>query len=652
MRSGETEAEAAVPGHIFLSYAREERDWALKIIALLEGAGLKVWWDGLLEGGENFLPTTEAALESADCVLVLWSRNATESHWVRDEAQSGRERQCLVPVSLDGALPPLGFRQFQTIDASRWTGKPGSAEAGQILAAVRIRCGARPEQIQPTQAVAPRFDVTRRGVATSGVALIGAGALAAVGFRFWPRGDGDDTVSLAVTPFKNLSGDPEQVWFSGGLSNELRAALARNPRLRVSAPTSSAAADEASGDEFALGRQLGVANLLRGSVQLAGGVVRVSAELAQVKDGLIRWAESFDRKFEDVLAIQSDIASAVAASLVAQIAGADEVKASLLEQESVGGTANPAAYEAYLRGRALYDGSSSEAEDRAALAQFDAALAEDPAFAAAHALRSKVFSAIAGSTAQAGAVQRLYDEAIAAAQRAIDVEPKLADGHLAKGFALNYGRLDRQSAKPFYDQARMLAPGDANVLRAVATFLAYGSEISAAQELIGRVLLLDPLNARAFSSAGDIALFARQYDATISYVKKALELTPKLASAYYAMGNGQYLLGEVKPALESYRAENIRLYSLTGQAIAQQRLNDTQAAQAALNEIVGTYGDASLYQQAQIRAQWGETQSALRLLDKAVAARDPGLLFLPNDPMLDPVRSATGFSRLQSIFAP
>ncbi len=642
--------EGEASGHIFLSYSREERGQALQVISLLEGNGIKVWWDGLLEGGENYLPTTEAALENATCVVVLWSKISVDSHWVRDEAQSGRERRCLVPISIDGTQAPLGFRQFQTIDASCWKGKPGTVEADQIIAAVRAQFGATPSQAPSRGVATPPFMLSRRTLVMGGAGLACAAALSVFGFNALQQSAGD-LISLAVTPFENLSGDPEQVWFSGGLSNELRAALARNPRLRVSAPTSSAGGDADADDQFDLGRKLGVANLLRGSVQLADGIVRVSAELVQVEDGVIRWAESFDRQFEDVLAIQSEIASIVARSLVAQIAGAEEINASLAKQKGVGGTDNVAAYEAYLRGHSLYDLSSGEASDRAALAQFDAAIAADPGFAAAYAMRSKMLAAIANATSQASEIRQLYDDAISAAQQAIDIAPDLAEAHLAKGFALNNGRLDRKAAKPHYDRARELAPGDADAQRSVATFLAYGSEQAAAQEIIAKVLELDPLNARAFRSAGYIALLSRRYGDVIAHIEQALRLNPELASAFYALGSAHYLRGANQQALDSFRKENVPLFALTGEALVQKKLGDEDAAQLVLDNILEAYGAASLYQQAQIQSQWGNTAQAMELLNRAVAAEDSGLLFLPNDPMLDPIREAPGFSRLQSKFA-
>ena len=121
---------AAQNPRLFLSYKRADIARARPIIARLEQAGFDVWWDGLIEGGDHYLPTTEAALEGADCVVVLWSNISVDSTWVRDEAQRGRERGRLVPVSLDGTMSPLGFRQLQLIDISSWNGKADAGDLG------------------------------------------------------------------------------------------------------------------------------------------------------------------------------------------------------------------------------------------------------------------------------------------------------------------------------------------------------------------------------------------------------------------------------------------------------------------------------------------------------------------------------------------
>lgn len=654
MDGGENTAPGARP-LLFVSYSRTDLARARPVIDLLEGAGFEVWWDGRLEGGENYLQTTEAALETAACVVVLWSATSVASHWVRDEAQRGRERGCLLPLTIDGTMAPLGFRQFQLLDISAWDGRTDSAEAARILVAVRARLGgdagapaaAAPPLPPPSPVPPPRSPAPSRRTLIIG----GVGGAAAIGLAgAWQAGlfgsPASAATSMVVMPFANETGDPDKKFFSDGLARELRTVLSRNPRLKVAAPTSSTAI--AGEDDFAIGRKLGVGSILRGSVQRDNARLRVTAELVEIEGGLVRWAETYDRALEDVFSLQTEIAETVALSLVAEVASAAEAKRAAAAQGEIGGTQSVAAYEAFLRGLALYDVSAGEETDRAALAQFEQAVAEDPAYAAAHAWRSTMLAALANAVASDQAQSRqLFDAAVVAAERAIALEKRLARGHLALGFALANGRLDRAGATPHYRAAEELAAGDADVLRAAASFHAYGADIARAQRMIDKVLELDPLNARAFRSASFVALFARDYPAVVRRMERGLALNPSLASAQFGIAVARLMQGDAAGALKAAEAEAGEVFALTVGAAARFKLGDAAGADAAFARLRGDYPD-SHYQQAEVEAQRGNIQAAMALLDTAYAARDPGLLWLRNDPLLDPLRGEARFKDLLS----
>lgn len=657
MHSGDDNPSSGRP-LLFVSYSRVDLDRARPVIDLLGSAGFDVWWDGRLEGGENYLQTTEAALETSGCVVVLWSATSVNSHWVRDEAQRGRERGCLVPLTIDGTMAPLGFRQFQLLDISGWDGASGSAEAARILVAVRAKLGGdqtapAPAQSAPDPVLAPAstpekggFALSRRNVMIGGAGVAGAAGLLG-GWQFGLFGSpASAAISMVVLPFANETGEAAKKYFSDGLSRELRTVLARNPRLKVAAPTSSTAIE--GEDDFAIGRKLGVGHILRGSVQRDTARIRVTAELVEIKGGLVRWGETYDRALEDVFAVQSEIAKTVAVSLVSEIAGAGEAAQAAAAQQETGGTQNVAAYEAFLRGFALYELSSGPESDRAALAQFDAAIAADPNYAAAHAMRSTMLAAVANNAASGqGESSELFDKAIAAAERALAIEKRLARGHLALGFALNNGRLSRAAARPHFRAAQELAPGDADVLRAVAGFYAYGADVPLAEQMIAKVLELDPLNARAFRSAGYVSLFGRDYGAVVTRMERGLTLNPSLSSVQFGIAIARLMQGDASGALKAAEAEVGEAYALTAAALAKHRLGDTAGSDAALAKLVSAYDD-SHYQQAEVHAQRGDTAKALALLEVGYAAGDPGLLWLPNDPLLDPLRGEARFKNLLS----
>jgi TolB-like protein len=640
---------------LFVSYSRTDLARARPVIDLLEGSGFEVWWDGRLEGGENYLQTTENALETAECVVVLWSATSVASHWVRDEAQRGRERGCLVPLTIDGTMAPLGFRQFQLLDISGWDGTAGGAEAQRILVAVRARLSGNDAApiAAAAKLVAPTSNRQQTGPALSRRTLMigGAGVAGAAGllgaWQFGLLGNAASaTTSMVVLPFANETGDPQKKYFSDGLSRELRSILSRNPRLKVAAPTSSSAIE--GEDDFAIGRKLGVEHILRGSVQRDNERVRVSAELVQIKDGSIPWSDIYDRTLADVFAVQSEIAETVALSLVATVASEGEAKEAAAEQKEIGGTSSVAAYEAFLRGLALYDLSAGDETDRAALVQFDTAVKEDPAYAAAHAMRSTMLAAIANNVASDQSESRRYfDAAIAAAEKAVAIEKRLARGHLALGFALNNGRLDRAGAAPHYRAAETLAPGDADVLRSVAGFHAYGADRALATGMIAKVLELDPLNARAFRTAGYVSLFARNYREVVARMERALALNPSIASAQFGIAIALLMEGDAAGALKAAAKEVGQSYALAATAIARHKLGDAAGADAALKQLSDGFAD-SRYQQAEVHAQRGDTGAALALLEEAYRTRDPGLLWLPNDPLLDPLRAEARFKDLLS----
>lgn len=657
MDSGDNTAPGTRP-LLFVSYSRTDLERARPVIDLLERSGFEVWWDGRLEGGENYLQTTEAALETCACVVVLWSATSVASHWVRDEAQRGRERGCLVPLTIDGTIAPLGFRQFQLLDITGWDGGADSAEAARILVAVRARLGGEagapapgaspPAPPPPHRSQSPAL--SRRTLMLGGIGLAAVGG----GLGAWRSGffgsPASAATSMVVMPFANETGDPDKKFFSDGLARELRTILSRNPRLKVAAPTSSSAI--AGEDDFEIGRKLGVGSILRGSVQRDNARVRVTAELVEIEGGLVRWAETYDRALESIFVLQSEIAETVALSLVAEVAGDAEAKQAVAAQGEIGGTRSVAAYEAFLRGYALYDLGAGPETNRAALDQFDAAIALDAKYAAAHAMRATMLSAIANAATKQAEVRALYDKAIGAAERAIALEPKLAQGHIALGFVLNNGQLNRRAALPHYQAAEKLAAGDADALRSVAIYYSFGAEQDGdrerAKRIIAEVLELDPLNARAFRSAGNIALFRRDYPAVIAYMNRALELNPSLVSAHFGISVARLMQGDAAGALAAAKAEKVPMFNLTATTIAQAKIGDAAAADAALAQLVADYGDAGLYQQAQVQAQRGALPAALDVLEKAYIARDPGLLWIRNDPLLDPLRAEPRFGELLS----
>jgi TolB-like protein/tetratricopeptide (TPR) repeat protein len=626
---------------IFISYARADRAWAERLIRALGTERFDIWYDGLLEGGENFLPTTESALEGADAVLVLWSATSIASHWVRDEATSGRDRRRLVPISIDGSMAPLGFRQFQVIDMAAWSGKPDADSVHKVISAIHSVAGA-PAPAAPRAAArpAPAGGVDRRLLLAGGGLVLAAGG----GFFAWQHrgGDAPDAASansVAVLPFRNLSGDSSRDYFADGLTEELRSTLSFNRQLLVSGAGSAGGFRATDLDARQIARALGVTNLLTGSVRQTPQRVRIAARLVDGTNGFERWSQTFDRAVADVLAVQTEIATFVTDALISTLAKNPNWRA-----ERPGSTRNAGAFDAYLQGGRLYS-LGQTATDRQALAAYDKAIALDPRYATAHAARAQTLVAIANQEPNMARGNAMRSAALAGARKAIALAPTMDTGHITLGF-LSMSQLDIAAAQPAYQRGFELGYGDAPALLACAEFFANIGAFDKAKAAISRARLIDPLNPGVFFNSALVALSTRDFTAARAALTTVEALRPGRAIVQRMLGDMALVSGDVAGAHRHYQNEPSRLSKLRGLAITEARLNGAAAGEAQMARLVAEYGDGGLYQQGQVLAQWGRIDDALATLEKALALRDSGLILARGDPLLDPLRKQPRFAAI------
>lgn len=640
MTDGDQNKTADVPvTTVFLSYSRDDQKRALPILNLLKAAGFSVWWDGMLTGGERFSRTTDAALSNAKAVVVLWSKTSINSHWVHDEATQGRDRGCLVPLSLDGSIPPLGFRQFQVIDAAAKRVKHSTPEMiGMLRAVATLHDQPFDEVIYPS---ARTPFVSRRVAIGGGLALAVAGGGITV-FKGGLLGPGSLQNSVAVLPFANLSGDPAQSYFSDGLASEIRSQLSRNALLEIVGQTSSNQFRENKSGAKSIAKELGVSFLLDGNVQKIGDRVKIATDLIDGKTGISKWAQTFERQLSDIFAVQTEIARAVSSALSVAM----DAKQSGHKEKQIGGTKSLAAFDAFLRGRELFELHVDEKSERDALAKIDQAIVLDPKYAAARALRSRSLAVIANQFASAQERKFLYKEAIAEAKNATEIAPKFAAGFAALGYALFYGNLDAKAARAPYEQAFALAKSDVDVISRFAVYCARTGRLAEADTAINRAAVLDPLNSSMFKSAGNIKYSAKLYEQAIEFGRKALALSPKRSTLHGDIGNSYLMLGAFDQALAEYGLETNSLIAIPGRAIIAHRQSDFAKSKAMFADLVEEYGDNSLYQQTQIFAQWGDLDGAFTTLDRAYAESDSGLVYLLNDPFLEPIRTDVRYKNL------
>jgi len=623
---------------VFVSYSRADQQAAKRIIALLKEAGFTVWWDGELEAGSQYLDTTEEALESAEAVVVLWTQTSTGSNWVRDEAMSGRDRNCLIPVSLDGSVAPLGFRQFQALDFSTWSGKAADPIAQKLVAAVAATHG---REAVPMPSLPP---VSRNGLSRRTLLLAGAGGvvLAAGGLAVWQQrlmGDAAETNSIAVLPFRNLSGDPEQDYFSAGLAEELRTTLSMNRQLQVAAETSSRIFGEAQEDIAEIAERLGVAYVLEGSVRRSTELLRITARLVDVGSGFEVWSQVFERDPANTLELHSELAT----SVVDQLFSTEQE--GVLVTQRPGGTQSSEALDHYLHGLALIRLAASEETDREALEEFEQAITIDPDYAVGYATYGWSMALVAAAYSSAEEVAPMMERARELALRAIEIEPDAPEGHAALGLIRQYD-LDFRGAREPYRTSFELGFGNAQIIGAYAQFAANFGDFEQARDAMARALALDPLNAQVFRSAAFIDFLAGDFDDAREKVQAALSLNEQVSTVWRLLGDMALLEGDSQAAREFYEKEPREMGRLRGFAIVDERLEGREAGEVRIAEMVAEFGDNSLYQQAQAFAMWGENERALGALEAGLETGDPGLARMAVDPFLAGIRQEPRFTAI------
>jgi serine/threonine-protein kinase len=454
--------------------------------------------------------------------------------------------------------------------------------------------------------------------------------------------------SIAVLPFINLSGDPAQEYFSDGLTEELLNSLARIDALQVAARTSAFSFKGADNDIATIGRKLNVATVLEGSVRRSAQTVRVTAQLINTVSGFHLWSQTYDRDLGDVLKLQSEISNAVAEALKVTLLGDVAAKSEL------GGTQNPAAFDAYLRGLRLSRDAGDESNGRTAIEAYGDAIRIDPHYALAWAGRSIAFSNYIKYFVGRVGHDDLAGKARAHAEQAIALAPELAEGHIALSNVLEWHFLDFAGAAAECTRALALAPGSALVVRWCSGVAADTGQFEKAIAAAQHGVALDPLNPLTHLWLADALQKARRYNESIPVYREALALDPQYPAPMYGQqGLSFYLLGDLQTARTTCETPPQHWQSWLCLAVTYQKLGlprDAEAQLAKLTAVPTPYGGSSeslAYQWAQIDAQWGRKKTALDWLEKALRLRDSGLPNLKTDPLLDPLRGEPRFQALE-----
>ena len=455
--------------------------------------------------------------------------------------------------------------------------------------------------------------------------------------------------SVAVLPFQNLSPDPDNAYFADGIQEEILTRLAGIADLKVISRTSTQRYQSKPRNLAQIAKQLGVANIVEGSVQIAADQVRISVQLINAQTDAHLWAETYDRKLTDVFLVESDIAKTIADSLKAKLTRSER------QAIAVRPTANPEAYELYLKGRFFWN-KRTDADLRKAIDYFNHAIAKDPNYALAHAGLADCYDLLCEYSDLSP--KESYPKAKAAAIKALELDDTLGEAHTSLAYSLINYDWDWRSAEREYQRAIQLNPNYATARQWYAECLSMLGRHNEAIAEIKRAQQLDPLSLIINQGVGGKYLYARRYDEAMAQFRRTLELYPhfppthqRLAWCYAQKRMYDEAITEMQRAVE-LSGNSTQMIAALGYTYAVAGRRDT--AQGIIAELERRSKESYVdnYFVATIFAALGEKDEAFALLNKACAERSYWMPWLNIDFQLDNLRSDSRFDALiQRVFA-
>lgn len=452
----------------------------------------------------------------------------------------------------------------------------------------------------------------------------------------------DDTKSIAVLPFVNMSADREDEYFSDGITEELINALSKLEGLRVAARTSSFVFKGKTEDISKIGQQLHVSTVLEGSVRRAGNKLRITAQLINVTDGFHLWSETYEREMQDIFDIQSDVAQQIADALKAKLSPSEKKR---IEKKP---TVNLDAYTFYLQGRYFWNKRTEEGF-RKAIEYFELAIQKDSNYAAAYAGVADCYNLLSAYSLMSPEESVIKSKA--AALKALEIDNTLAEGHEALAhvgmlYEWNWSDVERE-----FKQAIALNPDYATAHQRYAIYLTAQGRMDEAIEEIKRAQELEPLSLIINTDVGLIAYLKGDYSRAIEECRKTLALDSDFTVAHFALGMIYEQLGKFTEAIAAFqnavnlaKGNSIYLSALGHAYAAAGRRSEADRVLAELMSMskqryVSPYGIATVY------TGMAEKERAIAWLQKASQDRSVWLIHLhiKVDPRLNGLRSDPRF---------
>jgi TolB-like protein/DNA-binding winged helix-turn-helix (wHTH) protein/Tfp pilus assembly protein PilF len=445
--------------------------------------------------------------------------------------------------------------------------------------------------------------------------------------------------SIAVLPFADMSPAKDQEYFSDGLAEQLINDLTKVSGLKVIGRSSSFQFRGKNEGMRDVGRKLGVANILEGSVRREGNRLRITAELIKADDGFQLWSQTYDREIKDIFAVQDEIALATTEALQLKLLGGNGQRPSSNLHST-----NPEAYQAYLQANYFIGRGRSKEDLGKALACADTAIKLDEKYAPAWAVRASVQNKMA--EVELTEVTEGYRRARNDAERAIELDPTSASAYLALATNQIDYDWDWDAANTWLTKAAALEPGSTEILRVRSNLSWALGNLDQAINLREQAVALDPLRADSFLDLGYLLYVAGRYDKAQAELQKALDLNPQAAFGHFFLGLILISEGKPKQALAEIEKEPNEWGKLTSQALVYHALGREQDSNAALVELIAKHHSDSAFQIAQVYAFRGESDKSFEWLERAYQQRDTGLTEIKTDPLLKTLRHDQRFSLL------
>jgi TolB-like protein len=674
-----TEAADAVRP-VFVSYASQDVVVAHRICAALEAAGLRCWIAPRdVRAGEPYAAAIVEAINSCRMLVLVLTQSAVDSpHVLREVERASSKKRSVLSIRLDAANLPPELEYF--LSANHWLeASSGTIESvfPALIESVRGRDAGHIGVVPPAAHSTANAPTAPRTIGSSwltrALIVLGVIVVAALGYLVVdklgqskhgttatpvatttnaPSAAAPGTASatsafappphsIAVLPFVNMSGDPKQDYFSDGLSEELLNSLSSVRDLRVAARTSSFFFKGKEVDLADVAHKLNVGAVLEGSVRKDGDHVRITAQLINAETGFHIWSHTYDRDLKDILKLQTEIATAVTTSLQATL------MADTAATIELGGTQNPKAFDAYLRGKNAGNSSIDRATVLSAIAAYDEAIRLDPSFAKAYTSKAMAENGFAEYYGLGSEVRERFQRARAAAEQALVLAPELGEAHSAFALVLAHGFYEFKQALTEHERALALSPNDPGVLLRAGWFFADIGRSEAGAAMARRGVSLDQLNPRAYRTLAVVLDDARQYREAIEAANRSLSLSPSDVRQAALRGLALLKLGDADAAAPSCNMPPLDWESHLCLAIADDKLHRRPDAEAQLAAMKAELGDSSAYQYAEIYAQWGDASKALDWLDTAYRLRDPGLISVKVDDFLAPLRKQPRYLEIE-----